>query len=215
MLFDLETLRGPVRITELRICSYAFANLPFTIEVLIHDGTGLGGTNTTGPATSMDGWTSLGTLQGVQGPLTGGISLPVDIPDFTVYPGVIRGVAIYFNYDWGPRAYHTPGPYWIYQDENLKLTTGDYRRLPFTTQGWVARPGVLVGSLTYVVPSFCYPNCDGSTQPPILNVSDFVCFQSAFAAGAPYANCDQSTGTPALNVLDFVCFIQQFAAGCP
>jgi hypothetical protein len=73
----------------------------------------------------------------------------------------------------------------------------------------------MVGSITYVIPPECYANCDGSTQPPILNVSDFVCFQSAFAAGSPYANCDQSTGTPALNVLDFVCFIQQFAAGCP
>lgn len=31
----------------------------------------------------------------------------------------------------------------------------------------------------------CYANCDGSTAPPTLNVSDFICFQSRFAAGCP------------------------------
>jgi hypothetical protein len=58
----------------------------------------------------------------------------------------------------------------------------------------------------------CYPNCDGSTQQPVLNVNDFVCFQSRFAAADPWADCDHSN---ALNVNDFVCFQQQFAAGCP
>ena len=31
----------------------------------------------------------------------------------------------------------------------------------------------------------CYANCDGSTQPPILNILDFACFQSRFAQGCP------------------------------
>jgi hypothetical protein len=61
----------------------------------------------------------------------------------------------------------------------------------------------------------CYANCDGSTAPPILNISDFVCFQSEFAAGDPRANCDGSTAPPVLNISDFVCFQQAFAAGCP
>ena len=61
----------------------------------------------------------------------------------------------------------------------------------------------------------CYANCDGSTTPPILNVSDFICFQGHFAAGDSQANCDGSTTPPVLNVLDFVCFQQEFAAGCP
>jgi hypothetical protein len=60
----------------------------------------------------------------------------------------------------------------------------------------------------------CYANCDGSSTPPILNVNDFVCFQSAFAAGSPYANCDGSTSPPVLNISDFVCFQGRFAAGC-
>jgi photosystem II stability/assembly factor-like uncharacterized protein len=57
----------------------------------------------------------------------------------------------------------------------------------------------------------CYANCDASTAPPLLDVNDFVCFQSRFAAGDPYADCDHSSS---LNVLDFVCFQSAFAAGC-
>ena len=60
----------------------------------------------------------------------------------------------------------------------------------------------------------CYPNCDNSTTPPILNVNDFICFQSKFAAGDTYANCDNSTAPPILNVNDFICFQTKFAAGC-
>ena len=29
----------------------------------------------------------------------------------------------------------------------------------------------------------CYPNCDGSTIPPTLNIIDFACFLNRFAAG--------------------------------
>src|SRR5207247_1980432 len=51
----------------------------------------------------------------------------------------------------------------------------------------------------------CYPNCDGSTIPPVLNINDFICFLNKFAAADPYANCDNSTTPPILNVLDFIC----------
>ena len=61
----------------------------------------------------------------------------------------------------------------------------------------------------------CYPNCDSSTVAPVLNVNDFICFQSKFAAGDTYANCDGSTTAPILNVNDFICFQASFAAGCP
>ena len=60
----------------------------------------------------------------------------------------------------------------------------------------------------------CYPNCDGSTTAPVLNVLDFACFLNRFAAGDTYANCDHSTTPPTLNVLDFACFLNAFAAGC-
>jgi len=60
----------------------------------------------------------------------------------------------------------------------------------------------------------CFANCDQSTTIPFLNVNDFVCFQSQFAAGNTAANCDGSTTIPVLNVNDFVCFQARFAAGC-
>jgi hypothetical protein len=60
----------------------------------------------------------------------------------------------------------------------------------------------------------CYPNCDQSTAPPVLNVLDFNCFLNRFSAGDSYANCDGSTAEPALNVLDFNCFLNAFSAGC-
>jgi hypothetical protein len=62
----------------------------------------------------------------------------------------------------------------------------------------------------------CYPNCDSSTTPPILNIADFACFLNHFAAGDVYANCDACSwcSPPVLNVLDFACFLNRFAAGC-
>jgi len=60
----------------------------------------------------------------------------------------------------------------------------------------------------------CYANCDGSTVVPVLNVSDFICFQSRFAAGDSYANCDNSSTPPVLNVSDFICYLTRFSAGC-
>jgi hypothetical protein len=68
--------------------------------------------------------------------------------------------------------------------------------------------------ITLVQSASCYPNCDGSTTPPVLNVLDFSCFLNRFAAGDSYANCDHSTTPPVLNVLDFSCFLNSFAAGC-
>jgi hypothetical protein len=60
----------------------------------------------------------------------------------------------------------------------------------------------------------CYANCDGTGNIPTLNVQDFSCFLTKFAAGTLYANCDRSTTPPVLNVADFTCFLQRFATGC-
>jgi hypothetical protein len=128
----------------------------------------------------------------------------------------VRGVALWANT--GPfqiLLVDGGAPYWTFQDDTLKLTTGDARVRPFTVFGTLWHPEALVGYITYTIGAFCYPNCDGSTTPPVLNVDDFVCFQARFANGDPAANCDHSSTTPALTVLDFVCFLQQFAAGCP
>jgi len=71
------------------------------------------------------------------------------------------------------------------------------------------------GSCPLTPPLPCYANCDGSSIPPILNVNDFICFQTRYAAGDPYANCDGSTVPPVLNINDFICFQTRYAAGCP
>jgi len=41
------------------------------------------------------------------------------------------------------------------------------------------------GSGVWRLASECYANCDGSTNPPLLTINDFVCFQQRFAAGCP------------------------------
>jgi hypothetical protein len=61
----------------------------------------------------------------------------------------------------------------------------------------------------------CYANCDGSTNPPILNILDFNCFLNLYTAGQSYANCDNSTNPPILNILDFNCFLNRYTQGCP
>jgi alpha-tubulin suppressor-like RCC1 family protein len=63
-----------------------------------------------------------------------------------------------------------------------------------------------------LVANVCYANCDGSTSPPILNASDFSCFQQRFASGDTRADCD-SDG--ALTAFDFECFNAYFTGGCP
>jgi hypothetical protein len=109
-----------------------------------------------------------------------------------------------------------------------KLTTSDALTLVFvdadplvaaTYRGQEAFQG-RVGPNLFVTavqsgPALCYANCDGSTTAPILNVNDFVCFQTMYAAGSTGANCDNSTTEPVLNVNDFICFQSAYAAGCP
>jgi hypothetical protein len=106
-----------------------------------------------------------------------------------------------------------PSPSWntlITGVSRLEFSFGD-PELFYIFQMWdVGADNVLIA-----MAEPCYANCDGSTQPPILNVLDFVCFQSAYAQGSNYANCDGSTTPPILNVLDFVCFQAKYAAGCP
>jgi hypothetical protein len=69
-----------------------------------------------------------------------------------------------------------------------------------------ARPRLIVD---FTPPSVCYPDCNGDHQ---LNLSDFGCFQTAFALGQPYADCN---GDGVRNLSDFGCFQTTFALGCP
>lgn len=150
IFFDLEGLNGNYSVTEMTTASTAAAGASFQVEVFTRSGTGLGGPVGVGPGSSPAGWTSLGIANATQGPVGSGVSLPIDIPDIAVSLGQITGVAVRFT-GAGPRYFGTgTPPYGIYQDGNLKLTTGDARSAPFTTTGSFFASRELVGSLTYV-----------------------------------------------------------------
>jgi len=118
-----------------------------------------------------------------------------------------------------------PGQYWVSALGNEAGYTWAWARTNALANAHAVRQGAgawnsSAGDFAFVLcgqstPVACYPNCDGSTVPPILNVNDFICFQQKYAANDPYANCDGSTVAPVLNVNDFICFQQKYAAGCP
>lgn len=85
----------------------------------------------------------------------------------------------------------------------------------FSITGVNLEPSFLVGSLTFtegtatiVRVSGCIADFNGDGM---LNILDFVAFQSAFTSGDAGADCNQDG---ALNVLDFVCFQSTFVGGC-
>jgi hypothetical protein len=49
----------------------------------------------------------------------------------------------------------------------------------------VSNPCGSISSSPVALTLLCYANCDGSTNVPILNINDFICFQGRFAAGCP------------------------------
>jgi plastocyanin len=74
--------------------------------------------------------------------------------------------------------------------------------------------GGMAGTIT--VEAGCYPDCDTSTGPGVLDIFDFLCFQNSFANSEPYAcECDTSTGPGVCDIFDFLCFQNAFATGCP
>ena len=129
--------------------------------------------------------------------------------------------AIYqYELSFGPVAL-TPGTYWLSALGNEPGFDWSWARINTTAFAHAFRNGldpwgpssgdfafVLCGALN------CYPNCDGSTTVPFLNVADFTCFLQKYAAGDNYANCDGSAVAPTLNVADFTCFLTKYAAGC-
>ena len=61
----------------------------------------------------------------------------------------------------------------------------------------------------------CYPDCDQSTGPGVLDIFDFLCFSNLFDGGAPFAcDCDVSTGPGVCDIFDFLCFSNSFSQGC-
>lgn len=62
----------------------------------------------------------------------------------------------------------------------------------------------------------CYADCDATTGIGVLDIFDFLCFQSSFVAGTSYAcDCNTTTGLLVCDVFDFLCFQDAFVSGCP
>jgi len=130
--------------------------------------------------------------------------------------------------EWSTRGSLASGPFGPPVTLLNDLPTGNaliWRNAPYTpvvdsTWNLLEYPGGQPIELPFILEGIkgtanaCYANCDGSTVAPILNVSDFICFQTKYAAGDSYANCDNSTIPPVLNVSDFICFQTKYSAGC-
>jgi hypothetical protein len=142
------------------------------------------------------------------------------------YAGTASATAVvgasFERYEWGPTAalvadvqgwLDTPAGNYGWFLIGGKGASGSAKRFDSRENIDPATRPVLIIEYTPPPPA-CYPNCDGSTVNPCLNVSDFGCFLNAFAGGDSYANCDGSTTPPVLNVQDFSCFLNAFAAGC-
>lgn len=147
-------IAGPnysVTITDMTTASTAPASAAFTVEFFTRQGNALGGPVGSGPGSSSDGWTSLGTVPVTQGTTGSGVSLLFATPNISISPGDTTGVAIVFN-DYGPRYFGTgTPPYGTYADTNLTLITGDARSVPFTPTGSWFASRELVGEIHYDV----------------------------------------------------------------
>lgn len=156
------------------------------------------------------GWVNVGDgtpANGVQYANATGADFGVNIGSTGRLSGYAWGENIgWINFDGGAGA--TPAA-----PARIDLAEGRLRGYAWGENvGWVNLDLLTTGRF---VARTCYANCDGSTTAPILNVNDFICFQTQFAGGSADANCDRSTTPPILNVNDFICFQQAFAAGCP
>jgi hypothetical protein len=143
-----------VTINQMTTASSAAANAGYSVEFFTRQGNALGGPVGSGPGSSPDGWTNLGTFPVTQGPTANGVSLLFNTPVISLNPGDTVGVAIRFLVV-GPRYFGTgTPPYGTYTNTGLTLITGDARSAPFTTTGTFFSSRELVGEIHYdaVVP---------------------------------------------------------------
>lgn len=146
MFFNLQSTTGAV-VNGLTVASGAPPGGSFQIEVFTRNGTALGNTPGSGPATSSAGWTLRGTVLARQGP--GEVSLPIDLPDLRVDPGQTLGVGLRFL-GTGPRYLGIGSPPQLtYASPGLTLITGQALSIPFSTSSEVFGSRALVGSLSW------------------------------------------------------------------
>lgn len=151
IFFDLVGGAQELSVVQMNTASTATAGATFSVEIFTRSGTALGGPVGSGPGSSSAGWTSLGTVSVLQGPVNAGMSEIFNIPAITVPAGDTVGVAVKFT-GAGPRYYGTgTPPYSTYSDANVSLTTGDARSVPFTPSGSFFSSREFCGSIRYFV----------------------------------------------------------------
>ncbi|MEX2218684.1 MAG: hypothetical protein WD749_07980 [Phycisphaerales bacterium] len=222
-MFDLTALGGaPQGLTvdgwQINLGNDTTNATPVEVSVYWREGTFVGSESTAA------GWNLLGTVN----VLSWGPNKPTPLPvgGLVIPAGATRGVFITTNFitSQPPPASpaflqysNIPPGLGAYENTDLRITMGVGKANPrFTGATFAAK--AWNGGIRYTLgtgPAPCYANCDGSTTAPVLNVADFGCFLTRYAAGEAYANCDGSTTPPALNVADFGCFLTKYAAGCP
>jgi hypothetical protein len=146
ILFDLEA-RTELVLTGLTTASDAAPGASFTLRVYTRAGTAIGGPVDSGPGSSPDGWILHGTVQATQG--AGEVSLPVELPPIRLPADRTVGVAVEYvditsNYSGTGSA-----PLEVFANDDLALTTGAARSIPFTTGGTYFQSRALVGSILY------------------------------------------------------------------
>lgn len=161
LFFDLQSDTGAVA-TALTTASQGAVNGSFQIEVYTRNGTALGNTALSGPATSSAGWTLRGTVAARAAP--GATSLPITLPPLNVEPGQTLGVGLRFV-GAGPR-YFGAGASALetYSSPDLTLSTGQALVAPFTTGGAVFTSRALVGSINWRPPGQQLPAHPGPSN---------------------------------------------------
>lgn len=143
MFLDLQSSTGVV-VNGLTTGTASAVNAPLAIDVYTRNGSALGNTAGSGPATSMTGWNLLGSVSAVQGT---NLTLPIPIPDLVVPAGATIGVGLVYRN--AQPVYFGSGssPVLSFGNTNLTLVTGDALSTPFSTSTSVFSSRALVGSV--------------------------------------------------------------------
>jgi hypothetical protein len=174
----MDMIAGPrdIEVTQMKTANTGGAGASFSVEVFTRLGTALGGPVGSGPGSSTAGWTSIGTVPAIQGPVASGISEVFTLPTINVPAGDTIGVAIKFN-TVGPRYFGTGSPpLSVYSDTNLSVVSGDGRSAPFTPTGSFFSSRTLTGEVRYVV----------STTTGVVNINTEI--PNGFSLSQNYPN---------------------------
>ncbi len=147
LFMDLQGVTDSV-ITGFSTATTAAPNTSFQVQVYVRAGTTLGGTATTGPTSSSEGWTQFATVTGQQS-ATGQVSLPIIIPDLSISAGQTIGIGLIFV-DTTPSYVGTgTAPPTTYSNTNLRLITGEAKSTPFVSGGSFFSSRQLLGQVYY------------------------------------------------------------------